>query len=172
MDALQAFSDWAWARHANVLSWYIRPLFLLPFVFFAYRHSVKGLVGTLVVLATSMFWFPAPAQPDPKVLAFLAAERAYLTSPWTLGKVALSALVPLTMTALALAFWRRSLGWGLAVMTFIAVAKVSWSVAYDEGGLAVIAPAAVGLAITNGVVLFAARWRRRRNAPPADSELA
>lgn len=162
METLQAFSDWAWARHANVLSWYIRPLFLLPFVLFAYRRSWKGLAGTLLALATSMFWFPAPAEPDPKVLSFLAAERGYLTSGWTLGKVALSALVPLTMTALAVAFWRRSLGWGLAVMTFIAAAKIAWSVAYDDGGVAVVAPAVVGLAITNGGVLLAARRVRRR----------
>ena len=25
------FAAWAWARHHNELSWYIRPLFLLPF---------------------------------------------------------------------------------------------------------------------------------------------
>lgn len=162
MDWWQAFSDWAWARHANVLSWYIRPLFLLPFVFFAYRRSWRGIVLTLVLLATSMFWFPAPTTPDPKVVSFLNAEREYLTSGWTAGKVVLSALVPLTMALLALAFWRRSLGWGLAVMTGIAVAKTTWSVAYDQGGVRVIAPALVGLAITNGAVLIAARWLRRR----------
>lgn len=162
MDSLQAFSDWAWARHANVLSWYIRPLFLLPFVYFAYRRSWRGIVVTLVLLATSMFWFPAPAQPDPKVVSFLNAEREYLTSGWSLGKVLLSALVPLTMGLLAFAFWRRSLGWGLAVMTGIAIAKTIWSVVYDQGGVMVIAPALVGLAITNGGVLLAARWLRRR----------
>jgi ABC-type glycerol-3-phosphate transport system substrate-binding protein len=27
----EEFTTWAWERHHNVLSWYIRPLFLLPF---------------------------------------------------------------------------------------------------------------------------------------------
>ena len=34
------FVAWAWARHHNVLSWYVRPLFLLPFCYFAYRRSL------------------------------------------------------------------------------------------------------------------------------------
>jgi hypothetical protein len=33
MDGLQDLLDWAWARHHNPLSWYIRPLFVLPFCF-------------------------------------------------------------------------------------------------------------------------------------------
>jgi hypothetical protein len=56
-------ASWAWARHHNVLSWYIRPLFFLPFCFFAYRRSWAGIVATLVALATSMAWFPAPTKP-------------------------------------------------------------------------------------------------------------
>ena len=32
---------------------------------FAYRRSLLGLAATLVALATSMAWFPAPAAPDP-----------------------------------------------------------------------------------------------------------
>src|SRR5215204_1299227 len=31
------FIGWAWERHHNVLSWYIRPLFFLPFYFFAHN---------------------------------------------------------------------------------------------------------------------------------------
>ena len=31
------FAARAWARHHNELSWYIRPLFILPFCFFAYK---------------------------------------------------------------------------------------------------------------------------------------
>ena len=32
------FVAWAWARHHNILSWYVRPLFILPFCFFAYMR--------------------------------------------------------------------------------------------------------------------------------------
>jgi hypothetical protein len=162
MEWLQEFGEWAWARHANVWSWYIRPLFLIPFVFFAYRRSWKGIAVTMVALATSMFWFPAPAEPDPQVVAFLDAEREYLTGDWTLGKVALTSLVPLSLWALAAAFWRRSLVWGLVVLNAIAVVKTLWSVVYDEGGVAVIAPALAGLVVTNAAVLAGAWWVRRR----------
>ena len=34
------FVAWAWGRHHNVLSWYIRPLFFLPFCFFAYTAVI------------------------------------------------------------------------------------------------------------------------------------
>src|SRR3712207_5386511 len=61
----------AYDRHGNILSWYVRPLFLLPLAWFAYRRSGWGVAATLVALATSMFWFPAPAEPDPRVLEFL-----------------------------------------------------------------------------------------------------
>jgi hypothetical protein len=76
---LDAFLSWAWARHHNILSWYIRPLFLLPFCYFAYRRSVKSIALTLLALATSKFWFPEPEQPDPKVLEFWPQRRS--TSP-------------------------------------------------------------------------------------------
>jgi hypothetical protein len=39
MELLEGFLSWAWARHHNVLSWYIRPLFLLPFCYFAVEFS-------------------------------------------------------------------------------------------------------------------------------------
>jgi hypothetical protein len=42
MDSLTDFLNWAWARHLNPLSWYIRPLFILPFCCFAYRKSARG----------------------------------------------------------------------------------------------------------------------------------
>lgn len=83
MEIINDFQAWAWLRHLNLLSWYIRPLFLIPFVYFAYRRSWPGIIVTLIALATSMFWFPAPANPDPRAFEFLAAEREYLT--WTMS---------------------------------------------------------------------------------------
>jgi hypothetical protein len=80
------FVAWAWGRHHNVLSWYIRPLFILPFCYFAYRRNLRGITLTVVALATSMFWFPAPERADPRAAEFLAAEREYLTADWTLWR--------------------------------------------------------------------------------------
>jgi hypothetical protein len=74
MGNLDEFGAWAWERHHNVLSWYIRPLFFLPFCYFAYKRSLWGIVLTLLALATSMSWFPAPETTSPAVTEMLAAE--------------------------------------------------------------------------------------------------
>jgi len=162
MEWLNDFLAWAWDRHHNVLSWYIRPSFLLPFCYFAYRRSLLGISLTLFALATSMFWFPKPEQPDPKVLEFLEMEKAHLTGAWTLSKTLLTLLVPISLAALALAFWKRSVILGLVVMDALALGKVVWSFYY--GGTAVgsviASPALAGLVICNAVVLLVARKSR------------
>jgi len=33
------FFNWAFERHHNTLSWYIRPLFIIPIVIFAFKKS-------------------------------------------------------------------------------------------------------------------------------------
>lgn len=108
MELLSDFLAWAWARHHNVLSWYIRPLFIIPYIYFAYKRSWKGLVITVIALATSMFWFPAPETVDPMVEQFLQAERDYLLGTWGIGKVLLTLTLPAFFYFLALAFWKRS----------------------------------------------------------------
>jgi hypothetical protein len=113
---LDEFGAWAWERHHNILSWYIRPLFFLPFCYFAYKRSLFGMVLTLVALATSMSWFPAPETVSPAVIEMLAAEGEYLTGDWTMAKILLALIVPISFAALGLAFWKRSLVWGLAVI--------------------------------------------------------
>ena len=59
-------------------------------------------------------WFPAPETTSPAVREMLIAEEEYLTANWTLWKVLMALLVPVSFAALGLAFWRRSLVWGLA----------------------------------------------------------
>ena len=120
---LDEFGAWAWERHHNVLSWYIRPLFFLPFCYFAYRRSLSGMILTLVALATSMFWFPAPERSDPMTLEFLAVEREYLTGDWTTAKVLMASLVPISFAALGLVFWKRSIVYGLVLMNAVVLIK-------------------------------------------------
>jgi TRAP-type C4-dicarboxylate transport system permease small subunit len=79
MDTLFDLLNWAWARHHNPFSWYIRPLFILPFCYFAYKMSARGMEATVVAVTSSMFWFPAPATPDPAAATFLAVEREWIT---------------------------------------------------------------------------------------------
>ena len=165
---LADFGDWAFDRHANVLSWYIRPLFLLPLAWFAYRRSGWGIAGTLVALATSMFWFPAPARPSPQVLEFLDFEREWLTGDWTGPKVLVSLVVPLSVTAFCLAFWKRSVVWGLVILNLMAGGKLLWGVVAGDGtGWAMTAPALAGLLIGDAVLLWALRRMRARRIHPA-----
>src|SRR4029453_9785957 len=99
MDALVDLLNWAWARHHNALSWYIRQLFILPFCYFAYKKSARGMMLTVVAVTSSMFWFPAPAIPDPTAATFLAVEKQWITDPPTVGKVVLTALIPISFIA-------------------------------------------------------------------------
>jgi hypothetical protein len=163
------FIAWAWERHHNELSWYIRPLFILPFCFFAYRRSLWGITLTLLALATSMFWFPAPGQADPRAAEFLAVEREYLTGDWTLWKVLLALLVPIGFSALAVAFWRRSLVWGLVVINAMVLTKLVWSFYFGDtsGGLTLLPSAVLGLAVCDGVIVYLLRRMRRGPSEPS-----
>ncbi|SFO78445.1 hypothetical protein SAMN05660464_1172 [Geodermatophilus dictyosporus] len=171
MDVPQLLADvgdWAFDRHADVLSWYVRPLFLVPLAWFAHRRSGWGIAGTLVALASSTSWFPAPAQPDPRVLEFLDFEREWLTGPWDLREVGQSLLAPLTLGAYCLAFWRRSVGWGLVLLDLMAGGKLLWGVVVGNGtGWAMTVPALVGLLVCDAAVLWGVRRARARRAHPA-----
>jgi hypothetical protein len=158
---LEGCLSWAWERHHNVLSWYVRPLFILPLAYSSYRRSLFGIVHTLVALATSMFWFPAPGRVDPKVGEFLAFEWEWLTGEWTAEKLVSALAVPLILGVLCLAFWKRSLLWGLAIVNAIAVTKMAWGIVDGAGsGWVMLAPALAGLVVCNAAVLYAARRLR------------
>src|ERR671921_259043 len=159
------FVAWAWARHHNVLSWYVRPLFILPFCFFAYRRSLFGIVLTIIALATSMFWFPVPEHASPAVNEMLKAEEAYLTADWTLWKVLVALVVPLTFAALGLAFWRRSLAWGLAVVNAAILFKIAWTFLFstEAGALSHLPAAVLGLLVCDALILYVMRMMRARS---------
>jgi hypothetical protein len=161
-EVLESLVAWAWERHHNVLSWYIRPLFLVPYWWFAYRRNAVGVAVTLLALVTSMAWFPAPAVPDPAVVQMLAVERDYLLGAWTPAKVAAALVVPLTFVALAIALWRRSVGWGLVVVNGAIAFKTGWTFVVDggAGAWAHLPAAVVGLAVVDVALIW--WWRRRR----------
>jgi hypothetical protein len=162
MDTLIDFLNWAWARHHNVLSWYIRPLFILPFCYFAYKKSRWGIVATVIGVTSSMFWFPAPAAPDPQAAAFLAAERRYITGPVTPGKLAMTMLVPIWFVALAWAFRRRAWVGGAMVIAAGTLLKIAWS--FQVAGAsawAIVAPVTFGTMMCVGGLLLAYRIHQR-----------
>ncbi len=154
-----SFFDWAFERHKNQLSWYIRPLFIIPFCYFAYKRSWAGVMGSMFAVMTSMFWFPRPESVSPLVVEFLEMEKEYLMGNWDFAKILITLMVPVSLTALAAAFWKRNLFFGMAVMVFIALAKISWSVVFGgESGTSVMVPAMVGLLVC--VVLVYVGFKR------------
>jgi hypothetical protein len=153
--------DWIWARHTNELSWYVRPLFLIPLAWAAWRRSGWGIALTVVALLTSMAWFPEPAVPDPQVLSFVEFEKDLFTGGWTAGTAATFALAPLSIGAFCAALWRRSFGWGLVLLNAMALGKIAWATVSDDGGVAVVVPALVGLAVGDAAMLGARAWWRR-----------
>jgi hypothetical protein len=165
MDTLTDFLDWAWARHHNPLSWYVRPLFILPFCYFAYKRNVWGVALTIAAVASSMFWFPAPDSVDPRAAAFLRVERDYLAAPWTFGKIVMTALIPAWFIALAWAFRRRSWLLGAAIICAGALLKVAWSfrVAGDNAW-SIVLPVVLGNAVCAVALFFAYRRFRHKEA--------
>ena len=160
--------SWAWDRHHNMLSWWIRPLFLIPYCWFAWKRNWLGIILTLLGLITSMAWFPAPDRTSPAVLEMLQSERDYLLGEWTVWKVAIALLIPLVFAGIALALWRRSIGWALVVINAGVGFKIAWTFFFSgtDGAVAHLVPAAIGLAVVNAVMLLGARWLRHRRDRP------
>ncbi|MDN5352964.1 MAG: hypothetical protein PWQ12_1885 [Clostridiales bacterium] len=148
MAVSRPFFEWAFARHQNILSWYIRPLFMIPICYFAFKRSASGLSVTFFLLLTSMFWFPKPEAVDSNVQAFLAMERAYLMGTWTIQKIAVTSIVPISLGLLIGVLWKRNIKAGVGVVVAIAFAKIAWSlIEGGQSGSKIIVPALVGLAL-------------------------
>ncbi len=144
----QAFFEWVFDRHHNQLSWYIRPIFLIPFCFFAYKHSWSGISITIFALFTSMFWFSRPEIVSAEVVEFLQFEKEYLYGEWTIKKTFMALTIPFSFIALGLSFWKRSLFLGLGVIILMATGKIVWSLQNaGESGKSILIPAVVGLLI-------------------------
>jgi len=63
--------------------------------------------------------------------------------------------VPISFFALGLAFWKRSLIMGLAVVVLMATGKIIWSIQNaGESGKTIIIPAIIGLIICSGLIFW------------------
>ncbi len=152
------FFDWVFERHHNQWSWYVRPLFLIPFCYFAYKKSFTGMMVSIFALFTSMFWFPKPEIVSENIMDFLAFEKDYLYGEWNLSKQLLTLTVPLSLLALGLAFWKRSLLIGLGVVVLMATGKIVWSIQNaGESGKSILIPAIIGLLLCCGLLYYGFR---------------
>ena len=144
----EPFLYWTFERHHNLLSWYIRPLFLIPFCFFSYKRKWSGIAITIFCLFTSMFWFPKPDIVNNSVIEFLQFEREYLLGVWNVKKILLALLIPISFVLLGLAFWKRSIKLGIGVLILITIGKITWSILNaGESGKSILLPGIIGLVI-------------------------
>lgn len=149
------FFNWAFERHHNILSWYIRPLFIIPVVIFAFKKSLTAISLSIFALFTSMFWFPVPAESSPQVLSFLAYEMEYLKGVWTAPKILMSLAVPIFFIMLIIAAWKRNWKWLLGIVIGAAVLKVLWSLIFSgDAGLSILKPAIMGLIVCIGGIYY------------------
>jgi len=158
------FFNWAFERHHNILSWYIRPLFIIPMVVFAFKKSFTGIFASIFALFTSMFWFPVPSTNSAQVLSFLAFEMEYLKGVWTAPKIIMSLSVPLFFILLILSAWKRNWKWLLGVIIGAAVLKFIWSIAFSgEAGMSILKPALIGLIVCIGGLYYFFKKHIRTN---------
>ncbi len=157
------FFDWVFDRHHNQWSWYLRPIFLIPFCFFAYKHSWSGMAITIFCLFTSMFWFPKPAVVSDQVTVFLQFEKEYLYGEWGIKKTIMALTIPLSFLALGLSFWKRSLLMGLGVVILMSTGKIIWSIQNGgESGQSILIPAVIGLLICCGLIYYGFRKMEKK----------
>ena len=115
---------------------------------------------------------PRTRAADPGAAEFLAVEREYLKGEWSLWKMLLALLVPASFAALAVAFWKRLLVWGLAVINAMVLVKIVWSFYFGDasGGLTLLPSAVVGLAVCDAVILYFLRRTRKGSSPRQASQ--
>lgn len=105
--------------------------------------------------------------PDPQVLEFLDFERDWLTGNWDGQQVLMSLLSPLSLGAFCLAFWKRSVVWGLVILNVMAVGKLLWGIVAGDGtGWAMTAPGLAGMVVGDVVFLWVLRRMRARLEQP------
>ena len=152
------FQIWAFERHQNLLSWYIRPVLIVPIMYFSYKRQIVGVTASIFALLTSMIWFPVPSETPALVREFLTDERQFLQATWGVKEYLFAFLVVSFFILIVRATWLHS--WKLVGLILIATAflKMIWSY-LDSGnaGLTIALPAMLGLIICLLVVAFLKR---------------
>ncbi len=154
----ETFLAWTFNRHQNILSWYIRPVLIFPFCYFAYKRNINGILLSVLAIFTSMFWFPAPEIVSEQVQWFLSWEREYLLSPMTVWKAFFYFIVIAYFILLAKAFWARSIQIWALVIFFAIIGKAFGSILMNPEYGYVVIPICITAAI---ISLFALRYYKK-----------
>ncbi|MED4207455.1 hypothetical protein [Neobacillus mesonae] len=157
----QEILDWAFHRHLNPLSWYIRPVFLIVIVYFAYKRSMKAVIITFGLMMSSMVWFPAPETINPQMQAVLEYERILLSNP--ISAVFTIAIMMVFVVLILVSFWKHSLMFGLIILNVTLIGKVILSLLFTgENGWAPLGNTIFGLILINGIGWFIIYRKRKK----------
>lgn len=152
--------DWVWERHQNLFSWYSRPLFILPAAYYAYRRKLGYIIGFMLLMATSLFWFAAPAQTPEAVSTYLTWEtQMFFTNENRAPMFALIVAVLLFLVVFFYAFWQRNPWYGVVIINLGTLAKIVVSLTFGgAAGTAAIVPSVTSLCVINAIAGFI--WMR------------
>lgn len=155
--------DWIWHRHQNLFSWYSRPLFIIPACYYAYKQKIGFIIGSLILLGTSLFWFAPPAEVSETISGYLDWERQVFFNPNNRKPlIILSIAVVLFLFLLFYAFWKRSFWVGLLVFNIGNLLKIAVSIVFGgEVGMASIVPTLSSIIILN--ILAFVIWKVKMN---------
>ncbi|NQD68732.1 hypothetical protein HP456_22760 [Bacillus haikouensis] len=153
---------WAFQRHLNPLSWYIRPVFLIVLVYFAYKRSWEGVIITFVFMMSSMVWFPAPETINPQMQEVLEYEQMLLSDP--VSAILTIAVMMVSVGLILISFWKHSLKLGLIILNVSLIGKVILSLLFTgENGWGPLGTSIFGLILVNGVGAFIMYRKRKSN---------
>ncbi|MBL1409949.1 hypothetical protein [Sphingobacterium faecale] len=144
--------EWAFQRHLNPLSWYIRPIFLILLCYVAYKRRLFWILILFLVMMSSMVWFPSPKEINPQMQKILELEKELLAHPKS--AIATISFMLLFVIAILIAFWHHSLKWGLLIVNVTLIGKVVLTLFLTgENGWAPIGNTLFGLILVNGIAL-------------------
>ena len=158
---------WVWERHQNLFSWYSRPLFIIPAAYYAYRRKVWHVLGFMLLLATNLFLFAAPATTDPAIRDYLQWEAdLFLSNNSSFPLLALILTVLIFLFLLFYAFWQHNPWLGLLVINVGTILKIVVSLVFGESaGEAAIVPSLSSLLVINLFAYFLYRRLRKSRKP-------
>jgi hypothetical protein len=161
MELFTEFFEWAWPRHLNPISWYIRPLFFIPIALFAWRRQGWWMSLSIVAMLSSFFWFPEPETVDPAAQAILDMEAQLFAQPGWQTALSLGT-VPVFLGGIIWAFWRHSIAIGLWTINIGVAYKAAWVwVSTDFAGFMHVVPIyTIALAVINALVVGFVKWRK------------
>lgn len=158
MEFWTDLADWAWSRHHNEWSWYIRPFIILGFCAAAWMRNRLGVILIGLSFPIGAIMFPAPQTPKPYVVDFLMKEREMLEGLSLFGWALFAGATVLFLWLLAATLWKRSFWFGIAVANLGGVIKLTVSVfLWAEIGNTAILPTVVTAGVFN-VCAIAAWW--------------